>query len=175
MEESVSKQLNSYIRKYSKNELMDMCKTHGLDRGGKKHDLALRLVSWERKVPQESLFSDSREGSQKIALVPPVVRIEKDENGHMIHWDTGLIFHEESRRVIGVRESNGVVRDLQVDDIDLCKKYKFPFEMPLRLNDQITIYEMLENSDYEHEEQESLTTDGDEDELESMVEEDEDM
>ena len=172
MEESVCKQLNSYIRKYSKNELMDMCKRHGLDRSGKKHDLALRLVSWERQVPTESLFSESL-GSKKIDLVPPVVRIEKDENGHMIHRDTGLVFHEESRRVTGVRESNGVIRDLQVEDIDLCKKYKFPFEMPLRLNDEITIYEMLENSDYEHEEQESLTSDGDEDVYESL-EEDED-
>ena len=148
MTESVKKHLNSYIRNHSKNELMQMCKSHNLDLSGKKNDLALRLVSFEHKETTNSLFPSQK---SKLEFTPPVIQIEKNELGNLIHSDSNLVFDAHSRRVIGVQHSDGVVRDLQLEDIDQCKKYKFPYELPLVLNDNITIYEILENSDFENE------------------------
>jgi len=160
MSESVKKHLNAYIRNHSKQELMQMCKSHDLDIHGKKYDLALRLVTFEHNT--DSIFPSQH---SKLEIKPPVIQIEKNELGHLIHFDSNLVFDEQSRRVIGVQHSDGIVRDLQLDDIDQCNKYKFPYELPLSLNEQVTIYEILENSDLEHDHVSVSSSDEEEDEM----------
>ena len=166
MSESVKKHLNAYIRNHSKHELMQMCKSHDLDIHGKKYDLALRLVSFEHKESADSLFPSQK---SKVEIKPPVIQIEKNELGHLIHSDSNLVFDEQSRRVIGIQHSDGVVRDLQLEDIDQCKKYKFPYELPLSLNEHVTIYEILENSDFEHDQPSASSS---ENEMDMLDEED---
>lgn len=167
MSESIQKQLNSYIRNYTKNDLMQMCKSKNLDIQGKKYDLAIRLVSKDKNEPIEVLFPSQK---TKLEFHPPIIHIEKNELGHLIHKESQLVFNSNSRRVIGVQDSNGSIRDLDIKDIDECKKYKFPYDLPMTLND-ITIYEILENSDYEKESND-LSDYEDEEEDEDRLEED---
>ena len=94
--------------------------------------------------------------------------IRKNKFGNFEHSQTGLVFNTESKMVYGRQVDDGKIADLTSDDIELCKKYKFPFKIPENLNTS----KSLDDVKIEDLEEEVLDEDDLEDEDEDVEEED---
>lgn len=125
----------------SKDMLVAMCKKAGVKVTGKKEELMQRLTEFlanknDKKV-EPKVEKKVEKGDQ------PVIRsvkertaelaIRKNKFGNFEHTQTGLVFNTENKMVYG-RQVDDKIVDLTVDDIELCKKYKFPYKIPENLN-----------------------------------------
>jgi hypothetical protein len=162
----------------SKDMLVAMCKKAGVKVTGKKEELMQRLT--------EFLANKNDKNDKKAELKPekkteksdqPVIRtikertaelaIRKNKFGNFEHSQTGLVFNTENKMVYG-RQVDDAVVDLTVEDIELCKKYKFPYKIPENLNTT----KNLDDIKIEDLEEEVLDEDDLEDEGEDEVEDD---
>lgn len=92
---------------------------------------------WQNKTdPQTIVKVNAR---NKIPVLEMLQRlkteeeISKDADNHYIHKTTSLIFCPLSKKVIG-KKVEGVVRTLTAEDIEVCKQFKFDYELPLDLS-----------------------------------------
>jgi hypothetical protein len=160
------------IMSSNKDMLSAMCKKKGLKVTGKKEELVQRLIDSlandAKKPPVKEPVKNSKQQQE-----PPVVKtikertvelaIRKNKFGHYEHTQTGLVFNTD-KMVYGRQLDDGKVADLTVDDIESCKKYKFPYKIPENLNtsknlDDVKIDDMdeevLDDDDLEEEEEEA--------------------
>lgn len=159
MNDNLKKKLNSLVRNCTKTELIKQCKELDFDTSGTKQDLALRLLKVDggkSKVNQKDFENPNL-----------VLKIEKNKFGNYTHNESNMVFDPHTKKVIGVQQENGNVRTLNRNDIEICKKFKFQYNMPTML-DPSPIYEILENSDKEESETELSEAE------EDLEEEDED-
>jgi hypothetical protein len=143
MDEVTKKKVNSFVRSHSKNALQKMCKDGQKSQSGTKYDMALRVLNISEKVVEQP--------TTKCDKSPLILKIAKNEFGNYTHRESGMVFDQNTKRVIGVQLPNGNVRPLQRCDIEICQKYKFQFNLPTSL-DPSPIFEILENSDNEDKE-----------------------
>lgn len=76
----------------------------------------------------------SQEVLQKLEKLRPLYVVIKDEYGNFVHPETSLILNEH-KKVIG-RYKEGIKCDLQKEDIETCKQFKFDYELPFNLDSQ---------------------------------------
>jgi hypothetical protein len=95
---------------------------------------------------------------------PLEIAIRKNQFGHYEHLQTGLVFNNE-KMVYGRQGSDGKIIPLTSEDIELCKKYKFPCKKPENLN----VSKSLDDVKIEDMEEEVL----DEDDIDEIEEEEE--
>lgn len=158
------------ISSATKDMLAAMCKKVGLKQSGKKEELYKRLMDYLTTTPKTEVTkkpSVSSTSSKKEE--PPIIKsikersaelaIRKNSYGNFEHIATHLVFNTD-KMVYGKQSDDGSVIPLTVDDIELCKKYKFPFKVPENLNtsknlDDIKVEEIteeiLEEDDLEEE------------------------
>ena len=120
----------SKLIKASKAELVAECKKHKIKSSGKKSELLSRLRTY--------MTSCKKSGNiiKKITTIDPcVIQIRKNKFNNFEHVETGLIFNKKEQKVIGMQEKDGTVRSLNSNDIELCNKYKFNYELPEMLDD----------------------------------------
>jgi len=122
--------INQFVRKFSKEELMKFCKEKNISTEGTKNDLAKRLLT-----------AKTNSSSNKI-----IYKLSKNAFGNYVHNETNLVFDPFSKKVIGYQQQNGNIRTLNRNDIEVCNKYKFLFDLP-NLLDPSPIYEIFENSE----------------------------
>jgi len=137
--------------------LAGMCKKVGLKQSGKKEELYKRLMDHLTSSPKAEVIAKKPSSSSKKED-PPVIKsvkertaelaIRKNSHGNFEHVATGLVFNTD-KMVYGKQSEDGAVITLTVDDIELCKKYKFPFKVPENLNtsknlDDVKVEEMVE-------------------------------
>jgi len=135
--EDNSKKINRFIRANTKIDLINQCKNKGLPINGNKYDLAMRLFGITNVISEVKSVD-------KIQIL-----IDKDDNGNYIHHESKLVFDKPSKKVIGYND-DGKIKPLSKEHIDICKKYKFQIkELPFNLDEFNTVYEILENSDIE--------------------------
>lgn len=143
----------------TKDMLAGMCKKVGLKQSGKKEELYKRLVDHLTASPKTEVVSKKPSSSSSSKKEdPPVIKsvkertaelaIRKNSHGNFEHVATGLVFNTD-KMVYGKQSEDGTVNPLTVDDIELCKKYKFPFKVPDNLNtsknlDDVKVEEMVE-------------------------------
>lgn len=118
------KKLNTFCRQKTKTELAKMCLEKKLSIKGTKHDLGMRLLGIEirPKIPIENYHR-------------PTILIHKNQYGRYIHTHSNLIFDVCSKKVIGKQDNNGRVHNLKRSDIQICKQYKFKYEVPIHLDE----------------------------------------
>jgi hypothetical protein len=136
--------------------LAGMCKKVGLKQSGKKEELYKRLMDHLTSSPKTEVVAKKPSSSKKED--PPVIKsvkertaelaIRKNSHGNFEHVATGLVFNTD-KMVYGKQSEDGSVNTLTVDDIEICKKYKFPFKVPENLNtsknlDDVKVEEMAE-------------------------------
>lgn len=157
----------------NKDMLAAMCKKKGLKMSGKKEELVQRLV--------DSLANDQKtdkkpEPKKKESTAPIIksinertaeLAIRKNKFGNFEHSQTSLVFNTD-KLVYGRQMEDGKVNDLTADDIELCKKYKFPYKIPENLNTA----KNMDDVKIEDIEDEVLDDDDLEDEIEDEEEED---
>ena len=154
----LQKEVQLYLRRFTKQQMIQQCLNHGLNIHGKKFDLANRLVLHKAAGERGERGGGDKEKVHRsnsftaTALVredwkPPVVQIEKNLFGNYEHQETGLVFHQETQKAVGVQQEDGRVRPLRHHDIQQCRRFKFCYDLPLELGENQFVYEILENSD----------------------------
>ena len=149
------------LLKCSKAELVGLCKSRGLKCSGKKSDLLTRLLGKEvqpvkksKKKKPKKVTIETTKIFKKINVNIPTIQIRKNQFGNYEHPETGFVFSKEGKFVIGKQLSDGEISDLSTEDIDLCNKYKFSFNMPDNLNkktglDDVEVKDLDSSSDSE--------------------------
>jgi hypothetical protein len=149
------------LLKCSKAELVGLCKSRGLKCSGKKSDLLTRLLGKDvqpekksKKKKPKKVTIETTKIFKKINVNIPTIQIRKNQFGNYEHPETGFVFSKEGKFVIGKQLSDGEISDLSTEDIDLCNKYKFSFNMPDNLNkktglDDVEVKDLDSSSDSE--------------------------
>ena len=108
-----------------KPQLVKICKEMNLNTTGKKDDLINRIVN--KKNRKETIV-------EKLDLSMNSIIIKKNKFGNYVHLPSKFVFSKENKCVIGKEDSNGAVLQLDKEDINICNKYKFKYNLPDDLN-----------------------------------------
>lgn len=159
----------------NKDMLIAMCKKQGVKVTGKKDELIQRLVDSLSAEKKEKKVEPPKKNSE-----PPVVKavkdrmaelaIRKNKFGNFEHTQTSLVFNTD-KMVFGRQLEDGKISELTADDIELCKKYKFPYKIPENLNTSKTLDDVkIEDIDEEVLDDDDLADDIEEEEDEEILE-----
>lgn len=178
------------LLKCNKAELVALCKAHGHKCSGTKSILMNRLLGKEEastpkskpkskktKVDQQAAVKATPVAKKLTAKIPNIL-IRRNQHNKYEHPETGLIFDNDSKIVIGKQNDDGSVDPLTEEDIDQCNAFKFKFKIPIDLDSKSTLVDVkVDELDVDEEEldvdEEELEIDDDELELEEeLVEED---
>lgn len=169
----------------TKDMLAAMCKKKGLKMSGKKEELVSRLLDSlsSSSSSATSASTSTKPSSNSKKDDSPVVKaakasigelaIRRNKHGNFEHMQTGLVFNTE-KQVYGKQLDSGEVKALTSEDIETCKKYKFPFKLPDNLNvnkslDDIKVDEIEEEEELDDEDIEEDVEEEDEDILDDDV------
>ena len=134
-----------FLLKCNKAELTALCKQKGCKCSGTKTELISRLLGKEdNKNPEDNKKPKTtskkitpREISpieKKLVANIPNILVKRNKYNNYEHPETGLVFDNETKTVIGKQNKNGSVDDLSEDDIDQCNAFKFKFQIPSNLD-----------------------------------------
>jgi hypothetical protein len=155
------------LLKCNKAELSALCKQHGYKCSGTKTDLISRLLGKddEKKTDDKKSKSTSKKSPPKeatplekklVANIPNIL-IKRNKYNNYEHPETGLVFNNETKIVIGKQNKNGSVDHLTEEDIDQCNAFKFKFQIPSNLDRKSKLVDVkVEELDEEEEEDEEL-------------------
>lgn len=122
MNEDKIAEINTLVRKNSKNELMRLCKEKNLSVSGTKHDMAMRLMG------QTTTNAPEQQKNVKKII------IQKNQKGV---WEyEGLVFEDKTKNVVGYLDEEGKTQPLQRKHIEKCRQYKFLYTMPEILDER---------------------------------------
>lgn len=190
------------LLKCNRNELIALCKIHKHKCTGNKGELISRLTG--KELTEDELKGVTRGGGKKVSpeekkapakkapKEPDVIKavkngglkseipqpIRSNSFGNMEHAPTKLVFDKKTKKVIGKQADDGEILTLTDEDIENCKKYKFPWVTPENL-DEKTSLDDVKIDELEEDEEELDEDDIDEEDLEKILvekdaEEDED-
>ena len=173
----------SELEKCNKASLIAMCKTYGHKCSGTKDILISRLLGKDATEPVKKIEtkSTSVKEATKLESIPivkkltaniPNILIRRNRFNNYEHPETGLIFDNATKIIIGTQKKDGSIEDLTEDDIDKCHAFKFQYKLPKNLDHKSTladvkVVELAEEDDEDDEEELEV----DEDELEVVDEE----
>jgi len=52
------------------------------------------------------------------------------------HKETSFVFNEKTKKVVGKQNPDGTITPLTVEDINMCNKFKFEYQIPFNLQEQ---------------------------------------
>lgn len=191
------------LNKCLKPELTALCKARMLKCTGNKTELIDRLLGKEIIPVQTSKISkgvvnpEKKETKGKKVILPtppiiskisnenPVFAVRRNTHGNHEHPESRLVFNSKSQTVIGKQEDDGTVSELTDADIQICKKYKFSYDIPKNLDKKEDVNDAkvaeLEESDVEFVKDEEdgveevLREDEEDDGIEDVEENDEEI
>ena len=169
------------LLKCTKAELVSMCKSRNYKYSGTKISLMNRLLGKEDGTPSRSSKKAKKKVppvkstlvSKKLTANIPNILIRRNQFNNYEHPETGLVFDNESKVVIGKQNDDGSIEPLTEDDIDKCNAFKFKFNIPENLDSKTSLVE-VKVDELEEDEGDELEIDEDEDEEyeeEELVEE----
>ena len=174
---------------YNKAELVALCKKYGHKCSGVKMTLIKRLLGKDssdntqvKKPKKKNVKKEDPPVIQNIKQNIPKIIIRRNKFNNFEHLDTGLIYDDKQKLIIGKQNLDGSIDYLTEEDIDKCNAYKFKYKLPENLDkntklSDIKIDDLSEDEEDEkveevHEEDELLSDDEDE-KVEEVHEEDE--
>lgn len=175
------------LLKCNKTELTAMCKSRGHKCSGTKTILINRLLGKECSSPKEKSPKEKSNKPKETRHVPvketpvhkklvaniPNILIRRNQFNNYEHPETGLIFDNNNKIVIGKQNEDGSIDPLTENDIDQCNAFKFKFRIPIDLDSKSSLVDVKVDElseDEEEEEEEELEV---EEEEELEVEEEE--
>jgi len=174
--------LDPELMKLSKKELSDLCKAKNLPVSGTKADLIKRIVGNENNRGKSTTSKTSTKQPEiikKLVEKIPTIQIRRNNFGNFEHAETSLLFNNTTKRAYGRQNEDGSVSELTPEDIDLCHKYKFAYDIPENLDkkddvddeddEELDDEEVIEE-DEELEEEELDDLEDDEEEIEDEEE-----
>ena len=187
----------SELEKLGKAELTSHCKARGLKVTGTKAELIERLTGTQ-SVSSSSKKEDTKPSKSKdtvkdkakdgpkdtvpkqiqpelktlIQAKQPTYRVSKNEFGNYVHTETGLVYSKDKNLFYGRQMPSGTVIPLTTEDIEICNRYKFNYDMPQNLSgskkDTVNVSELDEDAS-------DLTGEPEEEELEEEELEEEEL
>jgi hypothetical protein len=144
-----SSEESNELSKLTKNEIIEMCKTKNIKVSGTKNELISRLLECNKKTtPQISI-------TKKLIEKIPKIEIKKNVHGNYEHLETTFVINNKTQKVYGKQNKDGTISNLTTEDINLCNKYKFSYELPTNLEKKINILDVkvddLDDDDIEYE------------------------
>jgi len=128
----------------TKDMLVAYCKAKGIKQSGKKEEVVKRLLDFlekdEKCVKEVSKPTVSKTSSTPSPILKSIseksekIEVRKNKFGNMEHFETGLVFDKDSSFVVGVQNTNGKIDSLTDKTIELCKKFKFKYNLPENLS-----------------------------------------
>ena len=158
----------------SKTELVELCKTKKLKHTGTKQELLTRIVESENQAKTQPLITP-----KLVHKTVPPIALHRNKFGNFEHMETNFVFNEKTEKVYGKQNSDGSISQLSSDDINICNKYKFSFDIPSNLQQNSTADKVLTELDDDEEEveveveEEEEEQEEEEEEIEIELEEDE--
>lgn len=126
-------------KKMKKPELLEICKKEGYSEKGAKDDLISNImngvpaaaapVKAAKKAKVEPLQTSIL--SKMTANISKVI-IKRNEQGNYEHPDTGFVFNQKTREVIGKQVGADIV-ELTKEDIHECNRLNFKYMVPFNL------------------------------------------
>jgi len=158
-----SNEESNELNKLTKSEIIEMCKTKNIKVSGTKNDLISRLLEHNKKTPQISI-------TKKLIEKIPKIEIKKNVHGNYEHPETTFVINTKTQKVYGKQNKDGTISNLTAEDIDMCNKYKFSYELPTNLDKKINILDVkvddLDDEDIEYDDDIDDDIDVEEEEVE---------
>lgn len=169
------------IAKCSVAELKLLCKERSLKLSGKKEELVSRLLetlengnnSDEKKTTTKSKVKNEKVVIKKIQEAQVMTSIRRNKFNNFEHPTTRLVFREETKKAYGKQADDGEVLGLTDDDIELCKQYKFEYELPENLDGNDTDINKVKVKELEDDDDEIIVEQEESDVEEDVVDEEE--
>jgi len=191
------------LMKLTKQELQERCKKAGVRSSGTKNDLVKYLLENKTQTkiktpPLIARLEEKEQETKKMVLNPivrkitssiPVLNIRRNKFNNYEDINTGFVFNNLTKKVIGKQSENGAILELTKEDINICNKYKFTYELPSNLDkntrvDDVKVEELDEEEEDIAEEEIEGEAEGEveqegeldiEDEEDDDIEEDEEL
>lgn len=162
----------------TKDFLMAYCKSKGLKQSGTKDEVVKRVLEYldknkndktVKKVEKSTILKTLSEKSCSL-------QVQKNKFGNYEHFESGLVFNNDTGNVIGYQNKNGKVDSLTDEYIELCKKYKFTFKLPenLNVNNGLSSVKVEDLEDEDEDELDEEDIEEEEEELDNEVDLEED-
>ena len=175
---------------YNKQELIALCKSKGKKCSGTKVILINRLLGKEDEDEKKSPISKKSTSKKQPEKTPvakklsaniPNILIRRNQFNNYEHPESGLVFNDKEKIVIGKQNDNGSIDDLTEEDIDKCNAFKFKYNIPVNLDhkstlENVKVDELSEEEEEENSEEETELIPEDSEEIEiELEEEDEEL
>lgn len=118
--------------KNSLQELMDNSKSKTKNKTKTKTNTKTKCSKPQKRKTKKK--TEPKKVISNLMSGKPVISIRKNMYGNNIHEDTMLVFDKVSNQVIGKQDTKGNVQPLTRDDIEICHRENFPYELPENLN-----------------------------------------
>ena len=153
MNEKKILEVNSLVRANSRTDLIQKCKEKNLSVSGTKHDMAVRLIGgWD---------ADEAKTTSSI----PKIIITRNSRGM---WEyNGILFDDKTKNAIGYLDVDGKVKPLQREHIEICKRYKFRYNLPDVLDEDVNMIQKA-SQDEDSDESEEILDEEEDEENESL-------
>lgn len=139
-------EFSNTLKKYNdmkKPELVSLCKVEGFKSSGNKQTLIDNIINKIKEdvkittKPKKKMSPGTKQTIiDKLKKEAPAVVIRRNEHGNYEHSETGFLFDPVQKLVIGKQSPDGTVIDISKDDIELCKKYNFNYNIPFVLDNK---------------------------------------
>lgn len=155
----------------SKSELVELCKTKKLKHTGTKPELLTRIVESENQAKTQPQITP-----KLVHRTVPPIALHRNKFGNFEHTETNFVFNEKTEKVYGKQNPDGSISQLSVDDINICNKFKFSYDIPSNLQQNSAADKVLTELDEEEEEVEvEVEVEVEEEEEEEQEEEEEEI
>jgi hypothetical protein len=160
------------LSKMNKPELQELCKGKGLRHTGSKPELVKRLVDYEaQKTAVVPPVAEVKTQPKLIHKEKPPIALHRNKFGNFEHTETRFVFNNKTEKVYGKQNDNGSVSSLTPEDIDICNKFKFLYDIPFNLSSSNNA--VVDKAVLELEEEEEVEVEEEEEEEEAEEEEEE--
>jgi hypothetical protein len=173
--------INNELKDMNKTELVELCRIKKLPVSGTKAQIIERIC----KADNNGTINFSREESaspvtvttpvvvKSPVIVPitkklvekiPKIEVSRNKFGNFEHFESSFVFDQKTQKVYGKQKPDGSIDELTEEDIDLCNKYKFTYNLPKNLDRKSNLLDVKVDE-----------LEDDEDEIELEVEEEFDL
>ena len=133
-----------YLITCSTAELKAICKSKKLKKYSKLKKIELIAFITNKNVGDIKPVTPKKKAKKKKAepkvtqvvknVIPKSIEIRRNDNGDYMHVPTKLVFHKETKQVVGRYEDGKEgFKQLTLEDIETCKQYNFSYELPENL------------------------------------------
>ena len=168
------------LKKLTVPKLKNLCDQNGIKYKKQiKKDEIIQLIL----NPPKPVVENKPKKSPTSSIIKNIISkksdmvLSKNQFNNFEHTDTGFVFDPKTKKVFGKQNVDGTIKHLTEDDIELCYKYKFQYEIPENLNKDDD-FRIEEDDDIDKEIDDVVTTEDkllsdDEFEIEDYEDEDE--